>query len=122
MVDEYESLIIPLPEQFRGKYRLIPKPMTDRPLQIRDNQNVRRPPKSQRSPPPPPKKELEGPIILPYLQFRNDKPLQEPDSITDKPSPKIKELNRALNPIKPGLFSSSPGPGGLRGPDAKNQG
>ena len=39
--------------------------------------------------------ELEDPVIPP-LQFRDDKPLQEPDSITDKPSPKIKELNRAL--------------------------
>ena len=28
-----------------------------------------------------------------------------------------------INPIRPGLFSRSPGPGGgLRGPDAKNQG
>ena len=29
---------------------------------------------------------------------------------------------RIFNPIRPGLFSRSPGPGGLRGPDAKNQG
>ena len=28
----------------------------------------------------------------------------------------------SLNPIRPGLFSRSPGLGGLRGPDAKNQG
>ena len=28
----------------------------------------------------------------------------------------------AFNPIRPGLFSRSPGLGGLRGPDAKNQG
>ena len=91
----YENLIIPPPEEFRDKYRLIPKPGTDRPLQIRENQNARRPPKPQRSPPPP-KKELEDPVIPP-LQFRDDKPLQEPDSITDKPSLKIKEeLNRAL--------------------------
>ena len=27
-----------------------------------------------------------------------------------------------LNPIRPGLFSRSPCPGGLRGPEAKNQG
>ena len=27
-----------------------------------------------------------------------------------------------FNPIRPGLFSRSPGQGGLRGPDAKNQG
>ena len=40
-------------------------------------------------------KEVEDPII-PLLQFRDDRPLQEPDSITDKPSPKIKELNQAL--------------------------
>ena len=26
-----------------------------------------------------------------------------------------------FNPIRPSLFSRSPGPGGLRGPDAKNQ-
>ena len=93
MVDGYECLIIPPPEQFRDEYRLIPKPRTDRPLQIRENQNARRPPKPQISPPP--KKEHEDPIIPP-LQFRDDKPLQEPDSITDKPSPKLKELNRAL--------------------------
>ena len=89
MVDEYESLIIPPPERFRDKYRLIPKPRTDRPLQTRENQNARRPPKPQRSPPPPPKKELEDQIIPP-LQFRDDKPLQGPDSITDKPSPYMK--------------------------------
>ena len=29
----------------------------------------------------------------------------------------------SINPIRPGLFSRSPGPGGgLRGPDAKNRG
>ena len=95
MVDEYDGLIIPPPEQFRDEYRPISKPRTDRPLQIRKNQNARRPPKPQRSPPPPPKKEHEDPVIPP-LQFRDDKPLQEPDSITDKPSPKIQELNRAL--------------------------
>ena len=92
MVDEYEGLIIPPPEQFRDKYRLIPKLRTDIPLQIRENQNARRPPKPQRSPPPPPEKEHEDPIIPP-LQLRDDKPLQEPDSRTDKPSPKIKESN-----------------------------
>ena len=34
------------------------------------------------------------------------------------------ELGETLNPIRPGLFSHSPGPrgGGLRGLDAKNQG
>ena len=46
---------------------------------MRGNQNTRRPQKPQRSPPPPPKREHE-----------------EPDSITDKPSSKIKELSRAL--------------------------
>ena len=30
-------------------------------------------------------------------------------------------MNITFNPIRPGLFSRSPGPGGLRGPDAKNQ-
>ena len=40
-------------------------------------------------------KEHEDPII-PLLQFRDDKPFEEPVSITDEPSPKIKELNRAL--------------------------
>ena len=43
MVKEYECLIIPPPEQFRDEYRLIPKPRTDRPPQIRENQNARRP-------------------------------------------------------------------------------
>ena len=67
MVDEYESLIIPPPEQFHDGYKPILKPRTDRPLQMRGNQNARRLPKPQRSPPP--KREHE-----------------EPDSITDKPS------------------------------------
>ena len=31
-------------------------------------------------------------------------------------------LYNKFNPIRPGLFSRSPGPGGLRGPDAKNRG
>ena len=97
MVDEYESLIIviPPPEQFRDKYRLIPKPRTDRPLQIRENQNARRPSKPQRSPPP--KKECEDPIIAP-LQFRDDKPLQEPvpaPTIKSR-APKIEKLDQAL--------------------------
>ena len=42
------------------------------------NQNARRPPKPQRSPPPPAREH------------------EQPDSITDKPSSKIKELSRAL--------------------------
>ena len=54
------------PEQFRDAYKPIPKPRTDRPLQM---QNARRPPKPQRPSPPPPKKE---------------------------PSSKIKELSRTL--------------------------
>ena len=65
MVKEYEDIIQP-PEQFRDGYKPIPKPRTDRPLQM---QNARRPPKPQRPPPPPPKRE---------------------------PSSKIKELSRAL--------------------------
>ena len=69
MVKEYEDIIQP-PEQFRDAYKPIPKPRTVRQLQMRGNQNARRPPKSQRSsPPPPPKREHE-----------------EPDSITDKSS------------------------------------
>ena len=62
---EYEDIIQP-PEQFRDGYKPIPKPRTDRPLQM---QNARRPPKPQRPPPPPPERE---------------------------PSSKIKELGRAL--------------------------
>ena len=76
MVKEYEDIIQPT-EQFRDGYKPTPKPRTDRPLQMRGNQNARRPPKPQRSPPP--KREHE-----------------EPDSITDKPSSKIKELSRGL--------------------------
>ena len=34
----------------------------------------------------------------------------------------VSQLSKCLNPIGPGLFSRSPGPGGLRGPDGKNQG
>ena len=54
MVKEYGDIIQP-PEQFRDTYKPIPKPRTDRPLQMRGNQNARRQPKPQRSPPPPPK-------------------------------------------------------------------
>ena len=37
--------------------------------------------------------------------------------------PNLKDLPKLINPIRPGLFSRSPGPGGgLRGPDGKNQG
>ena len=46
MVKEYED-IIQAPEQFRDGYKPIPKPRTDRPLQMR------RPPKPTRAPPPP---------------------------------------------------------------------
>ena len=49
MVNDCED-IIQSPEQFRDGYKPIPKPRTDRPLQM---QNARRPPKPQRSPPPP---------------------------------------------------------------------
>ena len=73
MIKECEDIIQP-PEQFRDAYKPIPKPRTVRPLQMRGNQNARRLP-----PPPPPKREHE-----------------EPDSITDKPSSKTKELSRAI--------------------------
>ena len=53
MVKEYDDIIQP-PEQFQDGYKPIPKPRTDRPLQM---QNARRPPKPQRPPPPPPKRE-----------------------------------------------------------------
>ena len=65
MAKEYED-IIQSPEQFRDAYKPIPKPKTDRPLQM---QNTRIPPKPQRPPHPPPKRE---------------------------PSSEIKELSRAL--------------------------
>ena len=52
--NEYEDIILPLPEQFRDKYEPIPKPRTDIPLQMK---NTRRPPKPQRSPPPPPQQD-----------------------------------------------------------------
>ena len=48
MVKEYEDIIQP-PEQFWDGYKPIPKPRTDRPLQMR------RPPKPTRKPPPIPK-------------------------------------------------------------------
>ena len=41
MVKEYEDIIQP-PEQFRDAYKPIPKPRTDRPLQMRGNQNAQR--------------------------------------------------------------------------------
>ena len=53
MVKEYEDIIQP-PEQFRDGYKPIPKPRTDRPLQMQKNQNARRPPKPTRKPPLPP--------------------------------------------------------------------
>ena len=68
MVKEYEDIIQP-PEQFRDGYKPIPKPRTDRPLQMR------RPPKPTRKPPPPPIPQVEDHIIN---------------------VPKIKELNKAL--------------------------
>ena len=67
-----EDLILPPQEQFQDRYKPIPKPRTDRPLQ---KQNARRPPKQTRKPPP----------ILPVE-----------DRIINVPVPKIKELNRAL--------------------------
>ena len=39
MLNEYEDIIRP-PEQFRDAYKPIPKPRTDRPLQMRGNQNA----------------------------------------------------------------------------------
>ena len=68
MVKEYEDIIQP-PEQFRDGYKPIPKPRTDRPLQMR------RPPKPTRKPPPPPIPQVEDHIIN---------------------VPKIKKLNKAL--------------------------
>ena len=70
MVKEYEDIIQP-PEQFWDGYKPIPKPRTDRPLQMR------RPPKPTRKPPPPPITQVE-------------------DHIINVPVPKIKELNKAL--------------------------
>ena len=89
MVKEYEDIIIPPPEQFQNGYKPIPKPRTDRPLQM---QNARRLPKPKRPPLPPPIKEHES-SILPPLQFRDD---EEPSSITNRSLSKIKELSRAL--------------------------
>ena len=54
MVKEYEDHIIQPSEQFRDGYKPIPKPRTDRPLQMQKNQNARRPPKPIRKPPLPP--------------------------------------------------------------------
>ena len=48
MVKEYEDIIQP-PEQFRDGYKPIPKPRTDRPIQLRI-----KPPKPTRAPPLPP--------------------------------------------------------------------
>ena len=53
MVKDYEDIIQPS-EQFRDGYKPIPKPRTDRPLQMQKNQNARRPPKPTRAPPLPP--------------------------------------------------------------------
>ena len=69
MVKEYEDHIIQPAEQFRP----IPKPRTDRPLQMR------RPPKPTRKPPPPPIPQVE-----------------DKERITDVSSPKITQLRKAL--------------------------
>ena len=71
-----EDLILPPPEQFQDRYKPIPKPRTDRLLQM---QNARRPPKPNRPPLPPPIPQVE-----------------EQEHIISAPVPKIKELNRAL--------------------------
>ena len=63
-----EDLILPPPDG----YKSIPKPRTDRPLQM---QNAQRPPKPTRKPPP-----------IPQVE----------DRIINVPVPKIKELNKAL--------------------------
>ena len=68
-----EDLILP-PEQFQDGYKPIPKPRTDRPLQMH---NAQRPPKPTRKPPPIPQ-------------------VEEKDHITNVISSKIKELNKAL--------------------------
>ena len=68
-----EDLILP-PEQFQDGYMPIPKPRTDRPLQMH---NVRRPPKPTGKPPPIPQ-------------------VEEKEHITNVTSSKIKELNKAL--------------------------
>ena len=89
--------------------------------------DVAQEPTKRIKPTPPPragKWENVKPKPIPCKSVNEDgyKPIPKPR--TDRPLQihKIKELNRALNPIRPGLFSRSPGPGGLRGPDAKNQG
>ena len=68
-----EDLILP-PEQFQDGYKPIPKPRTDRPLQMH---NARRPPKPTRKPPPIPQ-------------------VEEKEHITNVTSSEIKELNKAL--------------------------
>ena len=83
MVNEYEDLILPPPPQFKDGYKPVSAPRSDRPLQIRENQNAQKPPKPQRSPPPPPKKEHEDPIIYPLYNsgmtnhFKNQFLLQQ---------------------------------------------
>ena len=77
------------PGHFRDGYKPIPKPRTNRPLQM---QNARRLPEPKRPPAPPPIKEHKS-SILPPLQFRDD---EEPTSITDRSSSEIKDLSRAL--------------------------
>ena len=75
MVKEYEDITQP-PEQFRDAY----KPIPNQGLKAHFKCWVTKMHEDcQRSPPPPPKREHE-----------------EPDSITDKPSSKIKELRGAL--------------------------
>ena len=69
-----EDLTLPPPEQFQDGYKPIPKPRTDRSLQM---QNARRPPKPTRKPPP-------------------ISQVEEKEHITSVSVPKIKELNQAL--------------------------
>ena len=68
------DLILPPPERFQDGYNPIPKPRTDRPLQM---QNAEKPPKPTRKPPPIPQ-------------------VEEKEHVTSVLVPKIKELNQAL--------------------------
>ena len=74
--DLIKQSLITTPEQFQDGYKPIPKPRTDRPLQM---QNARRPPKPTRKPPPPPIPQVE-----------------EKEHITNVTSSEIRELNQAL--------------------------
>ena len=104
-VKEHEDIIQP-PEQFRDTYKPIPPPRTGKWESVKPKPVPCKSVKQMVN-------EYEDIILPPPKQFRDrpPKPTRKPppvpkveEHITNVPVPKIKELNKALNPISTGLF------------------